>query len=64
MLAGLLEVLPWVKQWHGEEDPEWGGVPAEEFEAFLNEQLARYELAEQDLKKWRPAAKTRGRKKA
>ncbi|MFI8550221.1 BREX-2 system adenine-specific DNA-methyltransferase PglX [Spirillospora sp. NPDC077959] len=64
LLAGLLEVLPWVKQWHGEEDPEWGGVPAEEFEAFLNEQLARYELSEQDLNKWRPAAKTRGRKKA
>ncbi|GAA0565254.1 BREX-2 system adenine-specific DNA-methyltransferase PglX [Actinomadura livida] len=64
LLAGLLEVLPWVKQWHGEEDPEWGGVPAEEFEAFLNEQFARYELSEQDLKNWRPAAKTRGRKKA
>ncbi|GAA4227841.1 BREX-2 system adenine-specific DNA-methyltransferase PglX [Actinomadura meridiana] len=64
LLAGLHEVLPWVKQWHGEEDPEWGGVPAEEFEGFLREQLGRYELAEQDLKSWRPPAKGRGRKKA
>ncbi|WP_067467828.1 DUF7008 domain-containing protein [Actinomadura macra] len=50
LLAGLLEVLPWVKQWHGEYDAEWEGVPAEEFETFLNEQLSRYELSEQDLK--------------
>ncbi|MGI5422180.1 BREX-2 system adenine-specific DNA-methyltransferase PglX [Actinomadura luteofluorescens] len=64
LLVGLLEVLPWVKQWHGEEDPDWGGVPAEEFEAFLREQLGRYELSEQDLKAWRPPAKGRGRKKA
>ncbi|MGW2308329.1 BREX-2 system adenine-specific DNA-methyltransferase PglX [Actinomadura luteofluorescens] len=64
LLAGLLEVLPWVKQWHGEDDPDWGGVPAEEFEAFLREQLGRYELSEEDLKAWRPPAKGRGRKKA
>ncbi|WP_246179105.1 BREX-2 system adenine-specific DNA-methyltransferase PglX [Actinomadura decatromicini] len=64
LLAGLLEVLPWVKQWHGEEDAEWGGVPADEFDAFLHEQLGRYELSEQDLKGWRPPAKGRGRKKA
>ncbi|MEV3920805.1 BREX-2 system adenine-specific DNA-methyltransferase PglX [Actinomadura coerulea] len=64
LLAGLLEVLPWVKQWHGEHDPDWGGVPAEEFEAFLREQLGRYELSEQDLKAWRPPTKARGRKKA
>ncbi|WP_433461723.1 BREX-2 system adenine-specific DNA-methyltransferase PglX [Spirillospora sp. CA-128828] len=62
LLAGLLEVLPWVKQWHGEYDAEWEGIPAEEFETFLDEQLRRYELSEQDLKDWRPPAKGRGRK--
>jgi hypothetical protein len=64
LLAGLLEVMPWVRQWHGVYDAEWEGNPAEEFGTFLEEQLRSYELSEQSLKGWRPPAKGRGRKKA
>ncbi|MEU5877898.1 BREX-2 system adenine-specific DNA-methyltransferase PglX [Spirillospora sp. NPDC047279] len=64
LLAGLLEVMPWVHQWHGEYDSEWEGVPAEEFQAFLDDQRSQYQLSEDDLKSWRPPAKGRGRKKA
>lgn len=42
LLTGLAEILPWIKQWHGEYDEELGGIPAEDFEAFLNEQRARF----------------------
>ncbi|MBR7825772.1 BREX-2 system adenine-specific DNA-methyltransferase PglX [Actinospica sp. MGRD01-02] len=42
LLAGLAEILPWIKQWHGQYDEEWGGVPAEDFEAFLNERRSRF----------------------
>ncbi|HEV2345494.1 MAG TPA: BREX-2 system adenine-specific DNA-methyltransferase PglX [Actinocrinis sp.] len=42
LLSGLAEILPWIKQWHGEYDPEWEGVPAEDFDAFLSEQRARF----------------------
>ena len=42
LLAGLAEIMPWIKQWHGEYDEEWEGVPAEDFEAFLSEQRARF----------------------
>ena len=38
LLAGLAEVLPWVHQWHGEYDDDWGGIPAEEYQAYLDEQ--------------------------
>ncbi len=62
LLAGLAELMPWLWQWHGEYDAEWGGVPAEDCRAFLDEQRGRHQLTEGDLAAWRPAA-TRGRKK-
>ena len=62
LLAGLAEVLPWVRQWHGEYDDEWVGIPAEECQAFLDEQRAKHHLTEQKLRAWRPAPSTRGRK--
>jgi hypothetical protein len=42
LLDGLAEIMPWIAQWHGSYDEEWEGVPAEEFEAFLAEQRARF----------------------
>jgi hypothetical protein len=62
LLVGLLELMPWVKQWHGDYDDEWGGTPAEEYQAYLDGQRAKHQLTENDLREWRPAAGTRGRK--
>ncbi|MFC5993097.1 BREX-2 system adenine-specific DNA-methyltransferase PglX [Pseudonocardia hispaniensis] len=62
LLAGLAEVLPWVHQWHGEYDDEWGGNPAEEFQAYLDEQRATHALTEEALRAWRPAPAPRGRR--
>ncbi|MGH3373437.1 MAG: BREX-2 system adenine-specific DNA-methyltransferase PglX [Actinoallomurus sp.] len=62
LLAGLLEVMPWVHQWHGEYDADWEGVPAEEFQAFLDDQRGKHGLTEETLRAWRPAG-GRGRKK-
>ncbi len=28
--------MPWVHQWYDEDDQEWGGNPAEEFQTGLN----------------------------
>ena len=64
LLAGLLEVMPWVRQWHGEYDEEWEGVPAEEYQAYFEELCAKHQVSEPDLRSWRPEKKTRGRKKA
>jgi len=49
LLAGLLELLPWVHQWHGEYDADWGGNPAEEYQAYLDEQRAKHQLTVADL---------------
>jgi hypothetical protein len=60
LLAGLAEV----KQWHGEFDEEWDGVPAAEFAAFLADQCSRFGLRHDDLTGWRSPASTRGRRAA
>ncbi|CAG7628065.1 Adenine-specific methyltransferase PglX [Actinacidiphila bryophytorum] len=64
LLAGLLEVMPWVKQWHGEYDAEWEGVPADEYQAYFDELCGKHQVSEADLRAWRPETKTRGRKAA
>ncbi|MET9913809.1 BREX-2 system adenine-specific DNA-methyltransferase PglX [Streptomyces sp. NPDC006476] len=64
LLAGLHEVMPWVRQWHGEYDAEWESVPAEDCDAFLDEQLGKHRLSAADLKAWRPVKRARGRKAA
>ncbi|KOV75074.1 DNA methylase, partial [Streptomyces sp. NRRL WC-3618] len=63
LLAGLLEVMPWVRQWHGEYDEEWEGVPADEYQAYFEELCAKHQVSEADLRAWRPE-KTRAKKKA
>ncbi|MEU4270796.1 BREX-2 system adenine-specific DNA-methyltransferase PglX [Streptomyces sp. NPDC026092] len=63
LLAGIQELMPWVHQWHGEHDEEWGGTPSEEYQAYLDEQRAKHGLSAEDLTAWRPEKKTRGRAK-
>ena len=64
LLAGLAEVLPWVHQWHGEYDDDWGGNPAEEYQAYLDERRTRHGLTVDALRAWRPAPATRGRRRS
>ncbi|WP_257027710.1 MULTISPECIES: BREX-2 system adenine-specific DNA-methyltransferase PglX [unclassified Streptomyces] len=64
LIAGLYEVMPWVRQWHGEYDAEWESVPAEDCDAFLDEQMGKHRLSAADLKAWRPVKRARGRKAA
>jgi hypothetical protein len=61
LLAGLQEVLPWVRQWHGEYDPEWEGVPAEDLAGFLDAQQTRHGLSAGELRAWAPERAKRGR---
>lgn len=64
LLAGLAELMPWVRQWFGADDHEWGGNAAEEFGTFLDTERAKRGLTVEQLASWRPAPKTRGRKAA
>jgi hypothetical protein len=62
LVAGLAELQPWVDQWHGEVDPDYGVSMA----AFCREQLtaraAQVGRTLDDLAGWRPAPAARGRR--
>jgi len=65
MLAGLLELLPWLHQWHGEASDDYGGdAPATYYAGFLETECLAFGLTHDDLRAWRPPEKTRGRKVA
>lgn len=64
MLAGLAELLPWVRQWHGEIDPEYGESVADTIEEVLRSHSAELGVTTDDLAAWRPPAPTRGRRSA
>jgi hypothetical protein len=38
LLAGLLDLLPWIKQWHNETDPDYGMGLGDYFAGFLEEE--------------------------
>ncbi len=63
MLAGLLELLPWLKQWHSATSDDYAGdSPANYFAGFLDTECRALGLTHDDLRAWRPPEKTRGRK--
>ncbi|MFC7937614.1 BREX-2 system adenine-specific DNA-methyltransferase PglX [Streptomyces sp. NPDC057387] len=64
LLAGLLEIMPWVHQWYDEYDEEWGDNPAREFQTALNKGCADRRLSESDLRDWRPEKRRGGRSKS
>ncbi|MHD0278626.1 BREX-2 system adenine-specific DNA-methyltransferase PglX [Rhodococcus aetherivorans] len=64
LVAGIAEVLPWVKQWHSGVDPNLGLDLAEYLSNQLAEKSAAVGVPVQDLPAWRPEKKTRGRKAA
>ncbi|MFJ2889146.1 BREX-2 system adenine-specific DNA-methyltransferase PglX [Streptomyces sp. NPDC087305] len=62
LLAGLLELQPWLKQWHNEPDPLFAPTPAKFFEGDRQMEQGKHGLTDDDLRAWRPAAATRGRR--
>ena len=62
-LAGLAELLPWLKQWHGGVDPEHNQRMDEYFAQFLAAELQTHGLTEADVRAWKPPAKTRARQR-
>ncbi|MBV9023531.1 MAG: BREX-2 system adenine-specific DNA-methyltransferase PglX, partial [Streptomycetaceae bacterium] len=58
-LTGLLELQPWLDQWYGEYDPEFGASPAAEILAFRQQKQGELGLTDEALRAWRPTAATR-----
>ena len=63
LLAGLVELEPWLHQWHAEPDARTGASPAETITAMLDGQAYELGMTRADLRAWRPPAPTRGRRR-
>ncbi|NTY62302.1 BREX-2 system adenine-specific DNA-methyltransferase PglX [Mycolicibacterium sphagni] len=54
LLAGLNELLPWVRQWHNQIDPEYGESVADTIADELTTRLNEHHLTVTELTIWRP----------
>ena len=60
LLAGLWELVPWLKQWHNEPSTDHGGERlGSYFEGYVQAEARSLGLTVDDLRDWRPAEKTR-----
>lgn len=64
MLVALDELIPWLKQWHNDIDPEFGERMGDFYEGYLFEELRRWELTRDELSQWQPAFATSGKRRA
>ena len=62
LLACLLELLPWVKQWHNEPDAAFDGLRmGDYFEGFINEEARQHGKTVPEIKAWQPPQRASGR---
>src|SRR5690606_27123243 len=62
LLAGLIELEPWLKQWHHDVDPAFGVSPADAIATMIDSQLNELGITRADATAWQPPAPTRGRR--
>lgn len=62
MVAGLVELEPWLAQWHSEIEPQFGASPASVISGVIDQYLARMEKTRDQVTAWPPPAATRGRR--
>jgi hypothetical protein len=61
LLLGLAELMPWLKQWHNDIDPDYNERMGDFFDIFLQGQLQQHGLTRDDLNTWQPPATSRRR---
>ena len=64
-LAGLLELIPWLKQWHNDFDPAYGVGMGDYFAGFVDEEARALGFTLDDVRAWQPpVGNTRRRRRA
>jgi hypothetical protein len=62
LLACLIELLPWLKQWHNEPDAAFDGLSmGDYFEGFVNEEARQLGKTLPEIQAWTPPARAGGR---
>jgi hypothetical protein len=64
LLACLIELLPWLKQWHNEIDPEFNMGMGDYFEGFVQDEARQMNRTLDEVRAWQPPARAgRGRRR-
>jgi len=61
LLAGLAELVPWLRHWHNDLDPQHDARMGDYFAGFVQDEARARGVAEAALAAWRPSATGRGR---
>ena len=62
LLASLVELLPWLKQWHNEPNANFDGLRmGDYFEGFVNEEARALVKTLDEIRAWTPPKGQRGR---
>lgn len=62
LVAGMGEILPWVKQWHADIDSAYGVSMADFCAQQFEERAAQIDRSTDQLRAWRPPTPARGRR--
>jgi hypothetical protein len=62
LLAGLVELEPWLAQWHADPEPPFPTSPAHAIRGLLDARLAAVGRTRADVAAWRAPAPVRGRR--
>jgi len=54
LLAGLLELLPWLKQWHNEIDPVFSERMGDYFQGYVEEEARAIGKTIAEIQDWKP----------
>jgi hypothetical protein len=57
LLTCIIELLPWLKQWHSDLDPDYNQKMDEVFEGFLTEEAKNLGMTIEEIKDWEPPKK-------
>ena len=63
LLAALAELVPWLRQWHNELDPEYGVGMGDYFSSFVDGETRSLGLTPSDLRSWTPPTGNLGQRK-
>ena len=61
VLAGIADLIPWLKQWHNEPDRDTGSPMGDAFETYLETECQALGFPVSELKNWRPPQAAPGR---
>lgn len=66
LLAGLLELLPWLRQWHNALDPNFGERMGDYYDGFVRDEAKALGVTLDTLRAWKPAVTgaRRGRRRS